>query len=215
MNSWETSYQNLKDIWGLEPEYTLEQYRSLVKAGKILDLGIGEGRNMAQFAMNGHDITGVDVSKTALDRCASLLGGMETNCTLHEGPIESFSIDPNTYSLIVSTWSLNFMKKSDALQIVQNCLEGLENEGLLYIGVFSTEDPQMKSYEKHYECVDLNSYYIPERDIIKSYFDLSDLVELLDDRFEIICRKQDLSLDLGHGEEHYHGAIELVIRRRT
>jgi len=215
MNNWESSYQKLRDIWGLDQEKMLEDYSSLVKEGSVLDIGIGEGRNVLSFALKGHPIIGIDVSKTALSRCASILEDSKCKYNLFEKTVQEFEITENTYSLIISTWTLNFMKKTEAQSIVKSCLKGLNRQGLLYLGLFSTEDPQMQDYLTDYKCVDKDSYYIPERDIVKSYFEMSDVLSLVDERFEIICRKQDLSLDLGHGEEHYHGAIEILIRRNA
>lgn len=191
----------------------LDQYEPLVKFGKVLDLGIGEGRNTLKFALKSYDITGVDISKTALDRCDEIFKNTKSDYELLECDLSEYDIKEDTYSLIISSWSLNFIKKSDALRVISDSLKALKIDGLLYIGVFSKEDSQMNEYKLKYQEIERDTFYIKDRDMIKCYFDMKDITDLLEDNHQIICKKEDLSLDFGHGDEHYHGAIELMIRR--
>lgn len=216
IKSWEDTYKKLSNIWGIEPEHILKQYSPLVKDGKVLDLGIGEGRNSLMFAAKGHDIEGVDVSETALQRCGALFQEANSSYKLSRGNISEYDIEKNKYALIISTWTLNFMRKSEAKEVIKAAQAGLKSEGIAYIGVFSKDDPQMKMYQDlGYEMTEADTFYIPERKTMKCYFDKDELVEIIDDDCELICIKEDLSLDFGHGDEHYHGAIEMVIRRKV
>lgn len=43
---WEKEYRNVDNLWGFNPNNMLLTYINLVsKSGKVLDIGIGEGRN--------------------------------------------------------------------------------------------------------------------------------------------------------------------------
>nr|WP_286673001.1 class I SAM-dependent methyltransferase [Anaeromonas frigoriresistens] len=206
-------YRELKNIWGLEAEHILVQYQTMVKPGKVLDLGIGEGRNSLMFALKGHKIEGVDISETALQRCKELFTDIGCEYSLVHKELSEYEIQEQNCSLIISTWSLNFLKKTEAIQIIKEAQRGLVSGGLLYIGVFSKDDPQYQEYKAKYQEVETDSYYIPERNIIKTYFEKNELLRTIESDCEIICIKEDISLDIGHGEEHYHGALELVIRK--
>ena len=49
---WEKEYKNVDTLWGFNPNNMLLTYIDLVpKSGKVLDIGIGEGRN-ALFLLN-------------------------------------------------------------------------------------------------------------------------------------------------------------------
>jgi len=62
-SAWEEAYRDIESLWGLKPDYKLAEYADLVPKGKVLDLGIGEGRNALFFAK------GFDTSQTAVYRC--------------------------------------------------------------------------------------------------------------------------------------------------
>lgn len=44
----------------------------LPENGKVLDIGIGEGRNALFFAKQGFAVEGIDISETAVERCLEL-----------------------------------------------------------------------------------------------------------------------------------------------
>lgn len=50
MSGWEEAYKSVESLWGLKPDHTLVEYGSLIPKGKVLDLGIDEGRNALYFA---------------------------------------------------------------------------------------------------------------------------------------------------------------------
>lgn len=66
-------------MWSSNPDGKLMQYFYFVKKGKMLDLGIGEGRNAIHFSMVGFNIDGVDISETALARCKENLKDISYN----------------------------------------------------------------------------------------------------------------------------------------
>lgn len=70
---WNKKYaENEETLWGLQPHHTLVEYTSLFDVnGKVLDLGMGEGRNALYFASKGFETEGVDISETAVYRAMS------------------------------------------------------------------------------------------------------------------------------------------------
>lgn len=159
-NIWEERYKELTDMWGIEPEWTLVQYQELINKGKVLDLGIGEGRNVARFALDGYTVDGVDISETALDRCGKMLSEVGCEHHLYNEPIQDFSIETDKYSLIISTWTLHFMKKSEVFKVIEQMKAGLVSGGVIYIGVFSKEDPKYKKLKATQEEVENDTFYI-------------------------------------------------------
>ncbi|KAA0560125.1 methyltransferase domain-containing protein [Bacillus sp. CH30_1T] len=95
---WERQYDQIEDnLWGLRPIQTLVDYTALVKEGKVLDLGIGEGRNALYFANKGFEVVGIDISETAIKR--SLTAAKEIGVTIKAEvkDLTSFQIEENTF----------------------------------------------------------------------------------------------------------------------
>lgn len=212
--NWETRYQNYKDVWGIEPEYTLTQYEGLVDGGKVLDIGIGEGRNVLRFGLKGNFIEGIDISETAIKRCEEMFHRAGVNFDLHCCDVNDFIIRPSEYSFIISAWTMNFLKRSDMLKLIANMKTGVKSGGLIYIGLFSKADPMYLKYRGELQEVEMDTFYLEARNTFVSYIDRETLVAQFDDAFEIVTIKEDFSLDIGHGEPHYHGGLELIVRKK-
>lgn len=215
-NIWEKDYTEVKDLWGLDPEWTLIQYENLVPKGKILDLGIGEGRNIKKFALNSdYEIEGVDISPTAIKRCEGVLKKIKCKYNLHCTDLLDYSIDLNKYSLIISTCTLNFLKKSEVFKLIKDIKNGLIKGGIVYIRVFSKTDPRYAILKKNYNVIETDTFYIKERDSYITYFDKGEILNLFNNEYEIICCKEEYSLDFGHGDKHYHGNIEIMAKKNN
>ena len=109
MKSWEEEYKNSELLWGLTPNSTLTQYVELVPAAcKVLDIGIGEGRNTFFFAQKGFSVEGIDLSETAVERCSSLSKKHHLDINAKVVDMTTFDVEPNHYSLIILSNVLNF-----------------------------------------------------------------------------------------------------------
>ena len=69
---WNERYDRDMYIYGKEPVTFLKQKMDGLKKGKALVLAMGEGRNAVYLAQNGFDVTGVDISEVAIEKCNKL-----------------------------------------------------------------------------------------------------------------------------------------------
>lgn len=67
---WEGHYGAREQVWSGRPNAALVDVAESLPPGKALDLGTGEGADAVWLAERGWDVTGVDVSETALRRVA-------------------------------------------------------------------------------------------------------------------------------------------------
>jgi SAM-dependent methyltransferase len=67
---WETRYQGSDRVWSGRPNPLLVREVSDLDPGTALDLGCGEGADAVWLASRGWRVTGVDISRTALERAA-------------------------------------------------------------------------------------------------------------------------------------------------
>lgn len=68
-HNFDFKYSKEKFYWGNKPhKLVVEVKKHLSQDSKILDLGCGEGQNANYLAMNGFDITAVDISKPGIEK---------------------------------------------------------------------------------------------------------------------------------------------------
>lgn len=67
---WEGQYQRGAKPWTGRPNAILKQFAETLPTGTALDLGCSEGNSAVWLAQRGWQVTGVDISATALERAA-------------------------------------------------------------------------------------------------------------------------------------------------
>src|SRR5215212_159672 len=65
---WNQRYAGSNQIWSGQPNQALVTEVSDLPPGRALDVGCGEGADAVWLAQRGWDVTGLDVSRVALDR---------------------------------------------------------------------------------------------------------------------------------------------------
>ena len=202
-------YSNNNAIWGkphLDSE--LKRYLNLIDIGNVLDLGIGEGNSSIILADLGFNVTGVDNSDKALNIFST---GKNDNLSLIKDDIRNFKIQNNYYDLIMSRAVLHFLHKDDVKNIIYDIKSNLKNNVLVYITVFSINDDSMnkKLANNDFKKLDNNIFHNTLNDNYMSYFTKDEILELFNG-FETILILDEYSLDLNHGEPHYHGIIKYI-----
>lgn len=185
----------------------IKKYLKLLDGKNVLDLGIGEGQNSIPLSELGYNITGIDSSKKALEICKN----SSSNIKLFEGDIRNFNIEQNKYDFIMSRCVLHFLHKNDVYDIIKNIKNNLKSNGLVYISVFSTDDPSLKFKIRtpDFDTLENNIFYKVLDDTYSSYFSKDEILKLFSD-FNTILISDEYSMDLGHGNPHYHGIIKYI-----
>ncbi len=209
LSSWEEAYGSVQSLWGLKPDRTLVEYASLVPEGHILDLGMGEGRNALFFAEMGYEVEGIDSSQTAVQRCTERAKNANLRVEVEVRDLIEADIPQGKYSLIIAAWVLDFFKKAEAGKIIGRIKNGLKRDGLVYVGVFSPDDPGFERAKKDFDMIEENTFYSTRRECFVHYYTKEELLSLFADLRVIYC-VEGTGLDLAHGEPHYHGFIEYV-----
>jgi tellurite methyltransferase len=211
---WEKQYaKEEKSLWGLNPIDTLVEYVSLVEtSGKVLDLGMGEGRNALYFASKGSEAEGIDISETAVNRALDYAQENGLKLRAKVSDLISFEIEENAYSLIILANVLNFFKDEEIKQMIDNAKKGLMKGGLLYINAFDIHDPSYKKNVSRAERISDSTFYRAKSDSYIHFFTRKEL-ESYFEGYQTIKTSESYLLDVSHGEPHYHGTIEMLVKK--
>ena len=98
------------------------------KPGRVLDIGMGQGRNSLFLARLGWDVTGVDVSDKGIDRARKEAArlGLKINCVVSD--FLEFDVGKDRWDLIVAMYMGRLI-----LSQASKVSEGLGSGGLLAV----------------------------------------------------------------------------------
>lgn len=200
-------YNDEFPIYEATLDYMLEKYLALIPGKEVLDLGIRQGRNSIPLAKLGFNVTGVDLSTKCLEICRN-------NCSdlnLVYSDIRTFNIEKDKYDLIQSRFVLQFLHKSDSYKIIKNIKSGIKTNGIVYIYVFSVNDPKLEKYMNlpEFEVLEKNILHNKSEDTYVSFFTKEEILNLFSD-FKTICISDEYCLNLDDKVPYYSGFIRYI-----
>ena len=142
--SWDIRYKS-KGQSLAEPEPFLVDNLHLLKAGSVLDLASGDGRNALFLARNGFQVTAVDFSEVALKRMKLFAG--------EHLPIKMLNLDLNHPDCLQSLdyfdniVSIHYKLKDELLEIIPDYLK---KNGLFLYNTFNIQQHHNKAFSEKY-----------------------------------------------------------------
>jgi len=96
---WDERYAEDGWVFGVEPNHFVSEFLVDLEPQRVLDLGCGQGRNALWLALQGHEVTGLDLSAVAIEQAKTLAkeAGVAVrfavaDLTLWRGDDESFDL---------------------------------------------------------------------------------------------------------------------------
>ncbi|WHY55866.1 class I SAM-dependent methyltransferase [Peribacillus simplex] len=183
---WEASFIENQMMWGFEPSDSaiLAKDFFLENKGKdILIPGIGYGRNAKVFIENGINITGIEISKTAIH----LARQNRLNNSIFHGSVTDMPFDDKLYDGIFCYALIHLLNKRERDKFIKDCYNQLKPNGYMIFTAISKEAPMFgkgKQLGKDYfEIMEGVKMFFYDSDSIKQEFgkygliDSSEIVE--------------------------------------
>lgn len=163
------------------------EHIDIVKGGWVLDVGCGEGQLLEKFSRKGFSVLGIEK-----DSETSFLPSVVDNIVIMD-MYDWFQMNKGKekFDFIIFSFSLMFVPKRKRNKIIKQAKLSLNENGLMYIGVFN-EDEQSK-------------WSIPETEYLKWLKGM---------RAEYIERKTvDDAPHKGRLEPHSHCVTHVLLRK--
>jgi SAM-dependent methyltransferase len=195
---WELSFIDKKEMWGFEPAKSavLTKDFFVEKAVKnILIPGIGYGRNAQIFKDNGIAVTGIEISKTAIEMARKYYG---TGMTIFHGSVTDMPFDNYQYDGVFCYALIHLLSESEREKLIRDCYNQLTENGYMVFTAISKEAP---TYGKgkfvspdRYEIFDGVKMFFYDKESINAEFGKAGLFEITEITenypfFLITCRK--------------------------
>ena len=133
---WDNKFQKIGTNWSFEPTDSAIQTSELFAKNNfktVLIPGVGFGRNAKPFTESGMDVTGIEISKTAIELARE--NGMDFR--IHHGSVLKMPLDKEKYNGIFCYALLHLFNQTDRRKIMQKCFDQLQEKGLMVFVVVS------------------------------------------------------------------------------
>lgn len=101
-SEWDRAYSRPSFIFGKAPaKFLAENFDYLPDNAKVLDMGMGEGRNAVFLAQKGHQVTGVDISSVAIKKSRMLAKEFGVKVKGVVATLNKYKIPENSFDAII------------------------------------------------------------------------------------------------------------------
>ncbi|MEK5529637.1 SAM-dependent methyltransferase [Viridibacillus sp. FSL H7-0596] len=176
---WESSFIEKQTMWGFEPTDSAIVTKDFFLERNVKDIlvpGIGYGRNAKVFIDNGINVTGIEISKTAIDLARK--NGLDISI-FHGSVIMPF--DKKRYDGIFCHALLHLLKNRERDKFIKDCYNQLKPNGYMIFTTVSKKAPMFgkgKQLDKDYfEIMEGVKMFFYDSDSIKQEFEKYGLVE--------------------------------------
>ncbi len=178
---WENSFIENQMMWGYEPSDSAISTKDFFLEKKVKDLlipGIGYGRNAKIFTDNGINVTGIEISKTAIE----LARQNGFNFNIIHGSVTDMPFDQKLYDGIFCYALIHLLNKHDREKFIKDCYNQLKPDGYMVFTTISKDAPMFgkgKQLGKDYfEIMEGVKMFFYDSDSIKQEFGSYGLIEV-------------------------------------
>ncbi|MED2761199.1 MULTISPECIES: class I SAM-dependent methyltransferase [Bacillus cereus group] len=182
MEFWESSFIEKQTMWGFEPTESAIFTKDFFLEKNVKDIlvpGIGYGRNAKVFIDNGINVTGIEISKTAIDLAKQ--HGLE-DISIYHGSVNEMPFNNKLYDGIYSHALLHLLNKQEREQFIKDCYNQLKPGGYMVFTTVSQKAPMFgkgKQLDKDYfEIMEGVKMFFYNSESIKRDFNKYGLVQV-------------------------------------
>lgn len=133
---WEEAFKDKQEMWGLEPAKSAVLTKDFFvehKVKNVLIPGIGYGRNAQIFIDNGMQVTGIEISQTAIDLARK---HFSSNLNIYHGSVTEMPFDTNLYGGIFCYGLIYLLDKDERAKLIRDCYDQLtENSVMVFTAI--------------------------------------------------------------------------------
>ncbi len=140
---WEQAFQDKQEMWGFEPAISAQLTKDFFIQNNIKDVlipGIGYGRNAKVFLDHGINVTGIEISQTAIGLAQKHFG---ENLTIYHGSVTNMPFDDKHYEGIFCYGLIYLLDGEERQKLIRDCYSQLTEGGYM---IFTAITKAAKTY---------------------------------------------------------------------
>ena len=180
---WELAFTQNKAMWGFEAADSAILAKDIFLQNNIRNIlipGVGYGRNAKIFLENSINVTGIEISETAIN----IAKENKLDIKIYHGSVTDMPFDNQTYEGIFSYALIHLLNKKDRENFIKNSYNQLEDKGVMIFVAITKNNPmygQGKELGKDfYEIFDGMPMFFYDLDSINNEFRDFGLTEVIE-----------------------------------
>ena len=137
---WESNFMEKQTMWGFEPADSAIMVKDLFVEEKVEDIlipGIGYGRNAKIFLEDGMNVTGIEISKTAIELARTQ---NKLDIPIYHGSVTNMPFDSKLYEGIFCYALIHLLNNRERKKFIDNCYRQLKPDGYMIFSTISKKD---------------------------------------------------------------------------
>lgn len=132
--SWDQKFNKSGYIFGKKPADSLTvNNQFLIKNSKVLDLGMGEGRNAVYLASIGHNVVGIDISSVAVEKAHALAKENGVKIKGIVANIKDYRFNESEFDAIICFY---YVERT----LLKEMMKWVKPGGLIFFEAYTKED---------------------------------------------------------------------------
>lgn len=218
MSVYDQLYSCNDHYFGEEPHPLLLRFADWIpQGGRVLDIGVGQGRNSLPLLPLGCRITGIDESATGIEQARRAAeaapGGANGFEYLWAGDFAEFE-PAEPFDAILAFGLLQILTRHQCASLIHRLSEWSDPGALLMLTAWHVDDPLYDFYRSEWKRAGLHSYRSADGQH-RTYLARNEILDLMSG-WDVVHHHEGMGREHGHagGPKHRHGEIELVAVRR-
>ena len=214
MHDYDDAYRTTEAYFG-DPSPLLAEHIDLIPPGsRVLDIGVGQGRNALVLAARGCRVVGIDPSISALGQTKAAAASAGVDVELHRAAAHEY--DPEErFDAVLCFGLMQILSRAECATLVHRIYDWTKYGSSLFLTAWHVDDPSYERISETWTKVGLHSFRSIDGD--HRTFLARGVIRNLFRNWKTIHHREELGPlhDHGGGEMHQHGDIDLVAVRRS
>lgn len=209
----DTAYTECAEYFGASASPLCEQYSELLPDGcRVLDIGVGQGRNALPLARRGCLVTGIDTNPAALAQVRQQASSEGLSLELQQTSFIDYQ-PPEKFDAVLCFGLLQTLSRREGASLVHRLRNWTRPGGALFLTAWHVDDPSFEKVRKNWRPVGLHSFVGPEQQH-RLYLARQEVFDLLLG-WHTVHHWEGLGPAHAHpdGTQHCHGEVVAVAVR--
>ena len=211
---YDKAYSDHKNLFGAKEAPLLKQWAERIPAGsRVLDIGVGQGRNALPLGRRGCDVTGIDTSQVAVDTVNAIAAQESLPVTAAVHDFLRYEPDRN-FDVVLCFGLMPMLDLGGCASLVERLHHWTRPGGTLFLTAWHRDDPHFQTYGQTWEARSGRSFRHPEDGRHRLFLDAGEILKLFF-RWEALHHWEGLGKAHRHGKgpSERHGEVEAVLIR--